>query len=143
MTDTTDRRSYEDALPDIIELSDQGGILLPADSAENTTQAMDHFRRYAREVWGWEKPVTNAGIDGPHTYVLFPPYVASPDDYVEAATAMLRGERVVGDMDDAIRSLAETMAQESSDPGGWRRSMFVPPDMPSGRFWSIRYGFVQ
>lgn len=128
----------------VVELPDQGGILVPADAAESAAEAMLVYRRYARDVWGWPDDITNAGIDGPHNYVCYPPRVASLADYRDAATAMLRGEKIpLGEFDEAVAVLAEQMARDSGDPGGWRRSMFIPPDVPSGRFWNIRSGFVQ
>lgn len=61
-----------DAIPDVVELPDQTGILLRADLAAENSDAIGYFRTYARDVWGWPDRITNIGCDGPHRYCLFP-----------------------------------------------------------------------
>lgn len=121
----------------IVELDGREGILLPADLAESADIAVERFRQYCQEVWGWDKPVTNVGVDGPHRYILYPPAPANPDDYMENARLMLPDAA-----DDEVRAEAERIAELVSDPGGWRRSIFEIPDVDVGYFWKMRVGYI-
>lgn len=141
--DPDDALSYDDVADLIVPLDGEDGYLVPAGVGARPSIAMAVFRRYARERLGWTDEISNAGVDGPYNFARFPARPADPADYRDAAAEMLRGERIAADdVDAAVAELAERIAADAGDKGGWRRTMFERPDCESGRYWRIRFGFV-